>query len=290
MNATYRKDLCLKDFEVQRECLEDCKIVSQAGCTEQDLQTIFRVIDHTSLNTLDSVESILDLCSSEQLSLEILGKTYFPAALCVYPRFAAVLKERLITTPTRTAVVTGSFPHGLTDISSKCFELKALEHAGVDEVDTVLLRGAFLSGNFQEAFDDLRAQRESLSEKVHLKTILETGELEDPELIFQASLLALEAGADFIKTSTGKSPVSATPEAAAAMIAALKAFHQETGKLRGLKIAGGVSSIEDALFYYNLTKSALELEALDAKLFRIGSSKLLSMIKSHRHHKDHHEA
>ena len=163
------------------------------------------------------------------------------------------------------------------------FELKVKEveycvNEGADEVDMVISRGTFLAGRYDEVFDEIKIIKATCGNRAHLKVILETGELKTVENIRKASELAILAGADFIKTSTGKVPVAATPLAAIIMIDTIKEYYEATGKKVGFKPAGGMKTPDDALTYYYLVKNILGEQWLNPNLFRVGTSRLAGLI------------
>jgi deoxyribose-phosphate aldolase len=201
------------------------------------------------------------------------------AAICVFPNFVAVVKEKLTARNVKIASVAGAFPTSQTFRSLKVTECKMAVEGGADEIDIVIPVGAFLGNDFASVIDEIREIKAAIGSK-QLKVIIESGLLGDNEHIFKASMIAMDAGADFIKTSTGKTPVSATPEAAYVMCRAISDFYSETGIKVGFKAAGGISAAADAICYYNIVKHSLGDEWLNNSLFRIGASKLANNILS----------
>ena len=199
------------------------------------------------------------------------------AAVCVYPPFVKQAKTVLQGTDIRVASVAGAFPAGQSPIEIKVAEIKYAIQQGADEIDMVISRGKFLEGNLQEVFDEIRIIRE-VCKDVTLKVILETGELKTPNNIYRASQLAMLAGADFIKTSTGKIAVNATPEAFVVMMDAVRRHHEKTGRKVSIKAAGGISDSETALLYVNLLTQVLGKEWLSNSCFRIGASRLATKV------------
>ena len=193
--------------------------------------------------------------------------------ICVFPNFVPEVKKRLTDHSVRIAAVSASFPTSQTFREIKVAESKAAARAGADELDIVISVGAFLAGDYNFVADDIREIKHAIG-RTHLKVILETGLLGDHSNIFKASLLAMDAGADFIKTSTGKAEISATPEAAYLMCRAIKEYYRITGRKVGFKPAGGVATTYDALVYYFIVKDTLGEEWIDPSLFRIGASRL----------------
>jgi deoxyribose-phosphate aldolase len=200
------------------------------------------------------------------------------AAACVYPNLVGIAKEALRGSTVKVASVATAFPSGLSNIEIKLADTLAAIESGADEIDMVIDRGAFLAGDEQKVFDEIVAVKKicaSASHEVHLKVILETGELGTYDNIRRASDLALEAGGDTIKTSTGKVGVNATLPTALVMCQALRDFQRRTGELRGLKVAGGVRNTKQAIAYLVIVKETLGNAWLTPDLFRIGASALL---------------
>lgn len=248
------------------------KEVKQAFCQE-NLEFCVACMDYTTLKLTDTDESVrlfvVDL-------LKKLKKFHLRevAAVCVYPNFASIVREELKGTQIQTAVVAGNFPNSQTFTEIKLAECKMAISAGAQEVDVVISVGDMLEKNYEKVYRELKAIRK-VCEGVRLKVILETGELKDLETIFYASLISAHAGADFIKTSTGKVPVNATPESAYVMCEAIKAFYDQTGKKVGLKVAGGVSKAQNAIRYLTIVNHVLGSEWLTPYYFRIGASHLM---------------
>ncbi len=229
------------------------------------------ILDLTTLEGKDNEQTILDLCNKAKgFSNQGLPNV---AAVCVYPVFVKQAKDLLSGTGIHIASVAGAFPAGQSPIDIKVAEVEYAVSQGADEIDMVISRGKFLEGKFEEVSDEIFRIKKACR-NAHLKVILETGELARPELIYKASMLAMEAGADFIKTSTGKIPVSATPEAAFVMLTAIRDFHDKTGKKTGFKAAGGISTTEQAAVYLTLVEQIAGKEWLKPDLFRIGASRL----------------
>jgi len=232
---------------------------------------ILALIDFTSLDGTDNDQSTISLC----LKAIHFGEQGLPvpAAVCVFSPFVKTAHRELSGTGIFVATVAGGFPHGQSPIQAKLEEVSFAIDQGADEIDIVFSRGAFISGNHQQVYDEIAVIREYCQEQT-LKVILETGELGSPGLIAEASDLALKAGADFIKTSTGKIPEGATEEGITVMLERIRTFHENTGLKRGIKPSGGISEPEQALAYYNLVSSILGEAWLSKDLFRIGASRL----------------
>jgi deoxyribose-phosphate aldolase len=241
------------------------------------LMNILNVIDLTSLNTTDNKSHIIHLTGKVNSFSGRFSNIPNVAAICVYPNFVSVVKEKLTVKNVKIASVAGAFPTSQTFRSIKIAECKMAVEAGADEIDIVLPVGAFLGKDFAMVADEIRELKESIGEK-HLKVIVESGLLGGYEEIFKASTIAMDAGADFIKTSTGKTEISATPEAAFVMCQAIQNFYSETGIKVGFKAAGGIVTSADALTYYYILHSCLGDEWSGNSLFRIGSSRLANNI------------
>jgi deoxyribose-phosphate aldolase len=224
-------------------------------------------IDLTTLEGTDHTKKIEQLCDNAML--------YQTAAVCVYPVFVKQAKQLLQNSSIKVASVAGAFPAGQSPIKIKVAEVEFAVAQGADEIDMVISRGLFLEGKHQTVFDEIVAIKK-ICRQAQLKVILETGELIEPDLIFKASLLAMHAGADFIKTSTGKIAINATPEAFLVMLDAIDLFNNKTKKKIGLKPAGGIKDIDTTLFYLKLLEKTLNINWLSSNLFRIGASRLAS--------------
>lgn len=247
--------------------------------SEKDLKKsysdIFHCIDHTTLHDEDSEQSVIEFCKKAVTSCsnDSLGKM---ASVCVYPLFAEVAKKEVGKTGLKVAAVAGGFPSGQMPISLKIQEVRYAIDKGADEIDFVINRGYFLDGNNDYLAKEISSARRECGENVVLKVILETGELKNAENIYSASMIAMENGADFIKTSTGKSSVGATHEAAFTMLQAINDFQKNSNRKIGFKVSGGVSTIQDGLLYYYMTKIMLGNNVINNQIFRIGTSKLAS--------------
>jgi len=231
---------------------------------------LFSFLDLTTLNPTDSEKTVQQLLD---FALAQSREGFQAAAVCVYSNFAVLLIDKLKGTGIKSAVVAGAFPHGQALNSAKNRELKDLAAQGVQEIDVVLNRGLFLSGQRDKAKEDLEQMRNS-APGVCLKVILETGELSTAENIRVAAHLAMDSGADFIKTSTGKSAVGATPDAVRVMCEAIKEHFDKTGKKVGVKVSGGVRTESDAQLYAEIVENVLGKDWLRPALFRIGASSL----------------
>ena len=233
-----------------------------------------RCTDLTTLEGKDSEGRVRSLCAKALRPRPGWPNVPSVAAVCVYPNLVTAAKDALRGSNVNVASVATAFPSGLSNLEVKLADTAAAIASGADEIDMVIDRGAFLAGREQSVYDEI-VQVKHLCGNVHLKVILETGELGTYDNIRRASDLALEAGADFIKTSTGKVGTNATPPTALVMCEALRDFARRTGERRGLKVAGGVRTTKQALAYLVIVKETLGDAWLDPSLFRIGASSLL---------------
>ena len=227
-----------------------------------------QLMDNTSLNDGDTADDIVALCKSSKTEV---GHT---AAVCVYPRFVPVAQKTLKElglTDVRVATVI-NFPAGKADVELVRREAKEAVELGADDVDVVFPYRALMEGNEQVGFDLVKAAKEVCDGRAILKVMIESGEIKDPELIRKASDIAIAAGADFIKTSTGKVKVNATPEAARIMLTAIK----ESGKDVGFKPAGGVRTAEDAKTHLDIAAEIMGAEWIRPARYRFGASSLLT--------------
>ena len=229
-------------------------------------------VDLTTLTCNDSVESVTDFARRTVTFAEKYPEIPNVASICVYPSFVETVGVAVDGTPMRITSVGGGFPSSQTFLEVKMLEVAMAVENGADEVDIVLNVGKMLTGAYDEAANEVEMIRSEMDEDVILKVILETGALKTPELIHKASIISMAAGADFIKTSTGKIDVSATPEAAVVMCQAIKMFSEKTGRKVGFKAAGGVKTPQDAALYYTIVEQILGEEWLTTDLFRIGAS------------------
>ena len=254
--------------------------------SEQVYKDCFSMMDLTTLKTDDTPASVTKLVNKVNTFRETYTDWPLPASVCVYSNFASTVKEARACDFNIT-VVSACFPTSQSFLEVKLKECEMAVEQGADEVDIVLALNSFLVGNYEAAAEEIRQVRKTIdavAEKqgrhVHLKVILETGLLRTPEAIADASFLAMEAGADFIKTSTGKVDVNATPVAAYVMCECIAKYHEVTGKKIGFKPAGGISTAMDALCYYSIVSSVLGKEWLGKDLFRFGVSRVANSILS----------
>lgn len=244
------------------------------------------VMDLTTLNSNDTHERVRRLCAKAKNPLRpdiaeglgTAGRGIHPAAVCVYHPFVATAVEELEGTGIHVAAVSTSFPHGLSPLATRIAEVKASVADGADEIDVVIPRGLVFEARWQELYDEIAAFREACG-TAHLKVILGTGDLATLRNVTLASMVAMMAGADFIKTSTGKESVNATLPVGLAMVRAIRAYHERTGCLIGFKPAGGISTAKASLDWLVLMKEELGRRWLEPDLFRFGASSLLTDIE-----------
>lgn len=241
------------------------------------LKTIYSCLDLTSLKCTDNAESILTLTEEVNNFEEKYPDLKNVAAICVYPNFANIISQSLEAESVEVACVSGGFPSSQTFSEVKIAETALALQEGATEIDIVLSIGKLLSGDYESLCDEIQELKDLCGDRT-LKVILETGTLRSAENIRKAAILSMYSGADFIKTSTGKEAVGATPEAAYIMCRTIKEYHAKTGRKIGFKAAGGISTIDDALLYYTIVEETLGKEWLDSKLFRIGTSRLAATL------------
>lgn len=254
--------------------------------SEKVYKDCFSMMDLTTLKTNDTPASVEKLVGKVNSFRESYPEWPLPASVCVYPNFASTVREAR-KCDFNITVVSACFPSSQSFLEVKLKECEMAVEQGADEVDIVLALNSFLAGDHEKASEEIRKVRECIDavaarqgRSVHLKVILETGLLRTPELVASASFLAMEAGADFIKTSTGKVDVNATPVAAYVMCECIARYMEVTGRKVGFKPAGGISSAADALCYYSIVSSVLGKEWLNKEYFRFGVSRVANSILS----------
>jgi len=239
------------------------------------LRLSVRMMDLTTLEGKDTPGKVRALCAKAMLPLDsdpTIGPT---AAICVYPNMVPVAKHALRGSKVKVASVATAFPSGLSPLSIKLDDVRRAVEFGADEIDMVIDRGAMLAGDYQKVFDEIAATKDACG-AAHLKVILETGELGSYDVVRRASDIAIAAGGDFIKTSTGKIQPAATPSVTLVMLEAIRDHYYATGKRIGMKPAGGVRTAKQALHYLVIVKETLGDAWLDPDLFRFGASALLN--------------
>ncbi len=269
----------LNDEDVQSKVAELIETKVAANDTEEIKKLLFNCIDLTTLYTTDSEESVMRFTEKVNQFDEVYGELKNVAAICVYPNFAEIVRDTLEVDGVNIACVSAGFPSAQTFIEVKIAETALAVSLGANEIDIVLSVGTFLSGDYQTVCEEIQELKAACKE-AHLKVILETGALATAANIKKASILSMYAGADFIKTSTGKQQPAATPEAAYVMCQAIKEYYEKTGIQIGFKPAGGINTVHDALVYYTIVKELLGEEWLNNKLFRLGTSRLANLLLS----------
>ena len=240
---------------------------------------LFHCIDLTSLKCTDSEESVMRFTEKVNEFVDKYPDLDNVAAICVYPNMAEIVSDSLEADNVKIACVTGGFPSSQTFMEVKVAETAMAIHTGAEEIDIVMPIGKFLCGDYEGMCDEISELKDICGEKP-LKVILETGALMTSSNIKKASILSMYSGADFIKTSTGKEAISATPEAALVMCEAIKEYYKETGRKVGFKAAGNIDSVKKAIAYYTIVKEVLGEEWLNNNLFRIGASRLANQLLS----------
>ena len=241
---------------------------------------LFGSIELTTLKTTDSDTSVLAFTERVNDFDNEYPDLPHVATICVYPCFAKTVAESLEVDGVEIACVSGSFPSSQARIEVKVAETSLAVADGATEIDIVMPVGKFLSGDYEGVCDDIAELKAACGESVAMKVILETGALKTASNIKKASILSMYAGADYIKTSTGKLEPAATPEAAYVMCQAIKEYYDKTGIQIGFKPAGGINSVMDALIYYTIVKEILGKKWLTNKWFRLGTSRLANMLLS----------
>ena len=240
---------------------------------------LFHCIDLTTLKCTDSEERVMKFTEKVNEFVDKYPELDNVAAICVYPNMAEIVSDTLEADNVKIACVSGGFPSSQTFMEVKVAETAMAIHTGAEEIDIVMPVGKFLCEDYEGMCDEIGELKDICGEKP-LKVILETGALRSASNIKKAALLAMYSGADFIKTSTGKEAISATPEAALVMCEAIKEYYQETGRKVGFKAAGGIDTVKKALAYYTIVKEVLGEEWLNNGLFRIGASRLANQLLS----------
>ena len=236
-------------------------------------------VELTTLKTTDSETSVMAFTEKVNQFDEAYPTLPHVATICVYPKFAKVVSETLEVEGVEVACVSGSFPSSQSLIEVKTIETQLAIKDGATEIDIVMNVGAFLEGDYETVVDEIQQQKEACGEH-DMKVILETGCLKTAQNIKTASILSMYAGADYIKTSTGKLEPATTPEAAYVMCQAIKEYYDQTDIMIGFKPAGGLNSVMDALIYYTIVKEVLGEKWLTNKYLRLGTSRLANLLLS----------
>ncbi len=271
MLSRYTTDL--NDAEVIAAVEKIVRDNFEANNTPEVYKFLFNCIDLTSLYTEDNTDTIARFTKRVNDFEEEHPDMPNVAAICVYPNLAGVVRSNLEVSSVNIAAVSGGFPTSQTFTEVKVAETALALSDGADEIDIVINVGNFLGGNYEEMCQEIQ-ELKAVCKDAHLKVILETGALKSASNIKKASLLSIYAGADFIKTSTGKTEPAATLEAAYVMCQAIKEYYDKTGTMIGFKPAGGISTTADAVKYYSVVKAVLGEKWLTNEYFRIGASRL----------------
>ena len=250
-----------------------CKRSIKKSSKNEGLKLALSMIDLTTLEGQDTEGKVRQLCYKAMHPHDALQDIPTVAAICVYPTYVGVAKKALRGSDIQVASVATAFPSGQANLEAKLSDTKFAVDQGADEIDMVISRGQFLAGNYQFVFDEITAVKEACG-KAHLKVILETGELDTLDNVRKASEIAMYAGADFIKTSTGKIQPAATLQVTYVMLDAIKDFYLKTGKIIGMKPAGGISTSKIALQYLVMLNEVLGEKWMTKKYFRFGASSL----------------
>lgn len=277
MLQQYNTDL--DDAQVQQAVKTIIAEKTLANDTPEVKKFLFGSIELTTLSTTDSNTSVMAFVDRVNRFDSAYPQLPHVAAVCVYPCFAEVASETLEVEGVEVTCVSGSFPSSQAVIEVKVAETALALRDGATEIDIVMPVGKFLSGNYEELCDDIAELKQVCGDKA-MKVILETGDLKTASNIKKASLLAMYAGADYIKTSTGKEKISATPEAAYVMCQAIKEYYEKTGIQIGFKPAGGINTVMDAIIYYTIVKEVLGEKWLTNKWLRLGTSRLANLLLS----------
>ena len=283
--SKYEQALAKYDCELDDQQVADAvkKIIAEKVHENDTLEVkkfLFGSIELTTLKTTDSDESVMAFTERVNQFDQQYAELPHVATICVYPCFAKVVHDTLEVDGVEIACVSGSFPSSQALIEVKVAETALAVKDGATEIDIVMPVGKFLSGDYETMCEDIHELKETCGENVAMKVILETGCLKTASNIKKASILSMYAGADYIKTSTGKEKISATPEAAYVMCQAIKEYYDETGIQIGFKPAGGINSVMDAMIYYTIVKEVLGEKWLTNKWFRLGTSRLANLLLS----------
>ncbi len=248
--------------------------------TQEVYKLCYSAIDLTSLSESDSVGSVAEFVKRAVDAGQKFAGMPNVATICVFPPFVDVAGLGVEGTAIGVTSVAGGFPASQTFLEVKMLEVAMAVESGADEIDTVINVGEMVAGDYDRMANDIELLRAEAGEDTVFKVIIESGALGTPELIRRASLLAMFAGADFVKTSTGKTAVAATPEAAVTICMAIRDYYTQTGRRVGFKAAGGIRTAEDAALYYTIVENILGREWLTPSLFRIGASSLANSLLS----------
>jgi deoxyribose-phosphate aldolase len=267
----------INEEDIQKELKNILQGESALLNNKQQLQLILNCIDLTTLEGKDNDKKAIELCKQARSFSDNGADIPNVAAVCFYPPFAEVAKSQLKETGIQVACVAGAFPSGQSPLELRVKEVEYAVAKGADEIDMVISRGKFLEGDYDFVYNEVKAIKEACGES-HLKVILETGELQSSANIKLASEIAIAAGANFIKTSTGKMSPAATLEAFYVMLNVIKEHFNKTGQMIGIKPAGGISDVDVAKQYILVLEKVLGEKWMNNKWFRIGASRLANRV------------
>lgn len=285
MRNKYEEALAKYNCEVNdKEVAEAVRKIIAEKVPQNDTPEVKRFlmgsIELTTLKTTDSDESVLAFTERVNQFAHEYADLPHVATICVYPCYAKTVSESLEVEGVEIACVSGSFPSSQALIEVKVAETALAVKDGATEIDIVMSVGKFLSGDYETVCDEISELKQTCGDDVAMKVILETGCLGTASNIKKASILSMYAGGDYIKTSTGKEKIAATPEAAYVMCQAIKEYYDETGIQIGFKPAGGINTVMDAITYYTIVKEVLGEKWLTNKWFRLGTSRLANLLLS----------
>lgn len=278
--ALSKYNLDIQDADVQAAVKDIIINKVPQNDTEEVKRFLMGSIELTTLSCTDSETSVMAFTEKVNQFDEAYPTLPHVATICVYPCFAKTVAETLEVDGVEIACVSGSFPSSQALIEVKVAETALAVKDGATEIDIVMPVGKFLDEDYETVCEDIQELKNTCGPDVAMKVILETGCLKTAKNIKTASLLSMYAGADYIKTSTGKEKISATPEAAYVMCQAIKEYYNETGIQIGFKPAGGINTVMDAITYYTIVKEVLGEKWLTNKWFRLGTSRLANMVLS----------
>lgn len=276
--AKYNTDIKDEDIKATVEEIIANKVAEND--TVEVKKFLFGSVELTSLNTADTEEKILAMVEKVNSFAHDYSDMPHVATVVTYPSFTKLVRNTLEVDGVNIANVSGCFPSSQARMEVKVAETALAIQDGADEIDIVMPVGKFLSEDYEGVAEDIMELKSTCGEEIPMKVILETGDLLNCSNIKKASILSIYAGADYIKTSTGKEKISATPEAVYVMCTAIKEYFEETGNKIGLKPAGGLNTVQDALIYYTIVKEVLGEEWLTNKMFRLGTSRLANLLLS----------
>ncbi len=271
--SDFRKTPVIDQVGVEERCARFTTRSIKKETKIQGLKMVLSMIDLTTLEGKDTEGKVKQMCYKAAHLHDVLPGIPTTAAVCVYPSMVKTAKEALRNTSVKVASVATAFPSGQSTLDVKLADTRFAVENGADEVDMVISRGEFLKGNFTYVFDEIAAIKEACG-KARLKVIFETGELSTLDNVRKASDIAIYAGADFIKTSTGKISPAATMPVTLVMLDAIKDYYYKTGLMIGMKPAGGISNAKTALHYLVMVKETLGMAWLSNEWFRFGASSL----------------